>query len=355
MTAESSADDLFSRGPHPVGVRIIAAPDAERNRLFPVEIWYPAAPAHAGEDLDDATRDSFAVPFGSPRRQNAVRDAAGNPGSHPLLVFSHHGGGPRRMATFLCTHLSSHGYVVAAMDHSEVVAPELARREGETDEEKAARLNALIANRVPDVRFLLDRLVTGAPFDSGIRLDASRIGIVGHSFGGWTALAAVEVEPRIRAVVALAPAGASTRKPGIIPATLAFGWRRDVPTLYLVAENDTSLPLSGMHEIFDRTPVTRRMVVLRRADHMHFLDAVEEMHEAVRNMPLGGELAWLPKEMRPIAELCSGDDAHLFVRGLTLAHMDAVLRGREDARRFLAGDIVSELARRGVDVLEHGR
>ncbi|MFN2634755.1 MAG: alpha/beta hydrolase family protein [Thermoanaerobaculia bacterium] len=356
MTGGGSDYDPFTRGRNPVGVRTIEARDRERNRLFPCEIWYPAAARHAGEDLATATQDSFSVPTGGPpRRQKAVRDAEGKPGTYPLVVFSHHGGGPRRMATFLCTHLSSHGYVVAAMDHSEVVARELARREGETSEEKAARLEALIANRLPDVRFLLDRLLTGARFDSEIRLDDSRIGIVGHSFGGWTALAAVDVEPRIRAVVALAPGGASTRKPGIIPATLAFAWGRDVPTLYLVAEDDTSLPLEGMKEIFDRTPATRRMVILRRADHMHFLDEVEEMHEAVRKMPFSGELAWLPKEMRPLAELCSGHDAHLFVRGLTLAHLDAVLRGREDAQRFFAGDVEGELANLGVEVLAHGR
>ncbi len=38
-------------------------------------------------------------------------------------------------------------------------------------------------------------------------VDPDRVGIVGHSFGGWTALAAPEVEPRIRAVVALGPGG----------------------------------------------------------------------------------------------------------------------------------------------------
>src|SRR5205823_12520220 len=45
----------------------------------------------------------------------------------------------------------------------------------------------------------------------------------------------------------------------------------------------------------------------RRADHLHFMDHVEETHEAVRTMPpLTAESAWLPREMRPIAELCSG-------------------------------------------------
>jgi len=345
--------DPFERGLFPVGVRTIQARDAARDRIFTCELWYPATASHAGQDLASGTQDAFAVPgFPAPRRQAAVRDAAAEPGAYPLIVFSHHSGGPRRMATFLCTHLASHGYVVAAPDHSEVFAPELRRRENETAEQKAARLEALIASRVPDVRFVLDRLLDAGAWDSPARLEPTRVGIVGHSFGGWTALAVPDVEPRIRAVVALAPGGASHRKPGMIPATLRFAWGRDVPAVYLVAEDDVSLPLAGMCELFDRTPATRRMMILRRADHMHFLDEVEAMHEAVRSMSFSGELAWLPREMRPVAELCPGEHAHVFVRGLTLSHLDAVLKQEADARRFLAGDIEGELAARGVEARE---
>jgi predicted dienelactone hydrolase len=214
-------------------------------------------------------------------------------------------------------------------------------------------LEAVIANRVPDIRFLLDHLFSGAARDWETNFDRARIGIMGHSFGGWTALAATEVESRIRAVVALAPGGSSQPKPGILRVKLAFTWGRDVPTLYLVAENDISLPLAGMYELFERTPATKRMVILRRADHLHFMDNVEEVHEAVRKMPWTGELAWIPKEMRPIAELCSGEQAHVFVRGLTLCHLDAILRRREEALRFLVGDMEAELASRGVDVIVH--
>jgi len=216
--------DPFARGGWPVGVRTIQAHDTARDRRFACEIWYPAA-----------------------RR-----------GTYPLIVYSHPSASHRRAAASLCAHLSSHGYVVAALDH----------REDETAEQK-------IASRVPDVRFLLDHLLDAPGWDPDARLDPARVGIVGHSFGGWTALAAPDAEPRIRAVVALAPAGASRRKPGILPATLAFAWGRDVPTLYLVAEGDTLLPLDGMYELYERTPATRRMVILRRADHYHFMDDVE--------------------------------------------------------------------------------
>jgi predicted dienelactone hydrolase len=341
--------DPFGRGRFPVGVRTIEAADTARKRGFPGEIWYPAAADHAGQDLGRGPQDSFTVSSrGRPRRQDAVRDAAARPGNYPLIVYSHPGGGNRRSATFLTTHLSSHGYVVAALDHSEVVAPELAPRSGETRQQRAARVDTWIASRVPDVRFLIDHVLDSAARDSGSVVDPDRVGIVGHSFGGWTALAAAEVEPRIRAVVALAPAGASNPRPGVLPATLGFAWGRDVPTLYLVAENDTPLPLAGMYELFERTPATKRMVILRRADHSHFMDNVEEEHEAMRAATSTGESAWISREMRPIEELCSEGDAHLCVRGLTLCHLDATLRQSKDARRFLTGDVEAQLAARGV-------
>jgi predicted dienelactone hydrolase len=348
------AYDPFVRGPFAVGVRTIQSLDTARNRTFPCEIWYPAAVQHQRQDLVSETQDVITVPPGSaPRRQTAVRNAAVHAGSYPVIIFSHHSGGHRRAATFLCTHLSSHGYIVAALDHSEVSTPELRGPQGESAEQKAARIQAVIVSRVPDARSLLDRVLSDTAWGSDARPDSRHIGIVGHSFGGWTALAVPERDPRFQAIVALAPAGASNPRPGILPVTLTFAWGRDVPVLYLVADNDVCLPLAGMHELFDRTPAPRRMIILRRADHMHFMDNVEEMHESVRNMTFPEELSWIPREMRPIAELSSGEQAHVFVRGLTLAHMDATLKQTPEARRFLEDDVVGELAARSVEATEH--
>ena len=303
--------DPFATGHNEVALRTIEANDSARDPRFPVEIWCPA-----------------------------VAEAK------PLIVFSHYSGGHRRTATYLSTHLASHGYVVAAMDHSEVGAPELARRAGETASERAARIDDIIASRVPDVRFLLDHLLGGAV---DVELDAARIGLVGHSFGAWTVLALPEVDARVGAVVALAPGGSSNPKPGILQVRLTFAWGRDVPTLYLAAENDVPIPLGGVYELFDRTPSPKRMFVLWRADHQHFIDNVEEAHEAVRAATFPGEAAWIPAAMRPIAELSSGEKTHTFVRGLTLAHMDATLRSSETADQPLSGDVKAVLAARGVE------
>lgn len=343
------AYEPFDRGHLPVGVTTVHAKDQARGRAFPCEIWYPAAEQHAGQDLAPDTQDVYVVAAGeAPRRQAAVRDAEPRPGRYPLVVYSHQSGGHRRLATFLCTHLASHGYLVAALDHSEVVTPELRRDSGLSLER---RMLGWIAGRVPDVRFLLDQLLDGHGWSSPAMPDPQAVGIVGHSFGGWTALATLDVEPRIRAIVALTPGGNSRPLPGIIPATLEFGWGRDVPTLYLVAERDTFTPLAGMYELFDRTPATRQMVILRRADHLHFIDEVEHEHEAVRAMSFTGEAAWIPAAMPPIGELCSGAQAHLFTRGLALCHLDATLREHKPAQRLLAGDVSAMLAAHGVDAV----
>jgi dienelactone hydrolase len=352
--AQASGYDPFARGPHPVGVRSFQALDTSRERMFPCELWYPAAAQHAGQDVAEKTTDWFtSPPDDGPRSQAAVRDATPEPGTRPLVIYSHPSAGNRRSATFLTTHLSSHGYLVAALDHSEQLAPELKPTEGESEAHRAERIAGWIANRVPDIRFLLDHLLDETrgetPGGRQIVADPSRIAVVGHSFGGWTALEAADADPRIRTVVALAPGGSTRRRPGIIPATATLSGNREVPTLYLVADQDTSTPLDGMYELFERTPPPRRMLILHRADHLHFVDEVEHAHEAMRAIPATGELAWI-NEMRPIAELCSSDQAHLFVRGLTLAHLDATLRDNKPAEQLINGDIVHELARRGVEM-----
>jgi predicted dienelactone hydrolase len=353
--------DPFVRGPFPVGVRTGQAIDITRQgRSLPFELWYPAAAPYAGHDGTASTQDTFTVLPGSPPlRQAAVRNAEAHPGASPLIAFSHSSGGHRRQSTFLCTHLASHGYVVVAVDHTgntTLDAAELARRVtagADTPAQRETRVQEWVAARVPDLCCLLDHLLSGAAGEGAAHIDPHRIGIAGHSFGGWAALALPGADGRIRAVVALAPGGSAQPRPGIIPATLTFVWGRDVPTLFLVAERDTLMPLTGMYELLARTPATKQMVIVRHADHFHFCDHVEQVHERARTRPRTGDTAWMAEAMPPIGELCSGEHAYLCVRGLGLAHMDAVLKGHEAAQRFLTGDFGALLAERGVDVIVH--
>jgi dienelactone hydrolase len=211
------------------------------------------------------------------------------------------------------THLAAHGYVVAAVDHTGNTAADVAARAGRTlaPEERDAYVERIIADRVPDLRFLLDQVLRGA---GGVadHVDQERVGLFGWSFGGWAVLGAPESDARFSAVLALAPAGSSNPLPGIIPATLSFAWTREVNTTLLAAERDRFIPLAGVRELFDRAPTPKRMFVLSGADHSHFSDDV------------GDESG------------CSRDRAHDFTRTLGLAHFDAALKGEPAAMQLLA-------------------
>lgn len=296
--------DPFVSGRFRVGTRHGLAIDRDRNgRQLPFEVWYPEE--------------------GGARRL-------------PLVLYSHASGGHARQSAYLSAHLASHGYVVAAADHTGNTAADFAERAkrvaaGETlmPAESDARLRQIIADRVPDLRFLLDHMLIGAPGEVLDHIDDQRIGLVGWSFGGWTALSALEVDDRFGAVVALAPAGNSKPLPGIIPATLTFAWKREVPALFLVAGRDRFTPLAGQYELFERTPSRKQMFVLGHADHQHFADQFDD------------------------PGLCTPEQAHLFTRGLALAHFEAVLNGNAAAQEFLNRDPAADLRARGVDAVEH--
>jgi dienelactone hydrolase len=282
--------DPFACGPHDIETREFVADDLGRGRQFNCVSWNPVGQA-----------------------------------SHALILFSHFSGGSKTASSFLCEHLAGHGYSVAAMDQSDGALP---RPSDATDpEEKNARLAALIAARVPDIQVLL-----GAMDNAG-----QRVGIVGHSFGGWAALAAPSKVSRIEAVVALAPAGATRPRPGIIPATLDFAWEREVPTLVVAGDSDVSIPLDRVRDVFDRVPSFKRLVVLRGVDHLHFIDRAEEQHERVRTMVFPPDLKWIQQEMRAFADLRPEAEAQRIIAGLTVAHFDATLKADPSASEFLDG------------------
>lgn len=322
--------DPFVRGPFPVGARSGQVVDAGRDgRQLPFEVWYPAALRYGGLDLNRSTQDRYTVRPDAPAlRQAAVRDAPAQTGRYPLVVFSHTSYGHRRQSTFLCTHLASHGYVVAAADHTGNTFTDLTDRVTAavtlSQVERDAYVRQIIADRVPDLRLIVDHLLDGDTGEISGQIDRLRLGLIGWSFGGWAVLAALEADDRFGAVVAIAPAGSSTPLPGIIPAPLTFIWKRAVPTLYLVAERDRFTPLSGMAEFLERTPSQKAIVVLRHADHDHFGDHIE-------------------------VELCPRPHAHLFTRGLALAYLDAALKEDSPARDFVTQDPAAAVRARGVD------
>src|SRR5262249_52935634 len=153
-------------------------------------------------------------------------------------------------------------------------------------------------------------------------------GITGASFGGWTSLMAPSVEPRIRVVAPMCPSGGKTP---IYPGTtnlareaLDFRWPPDVATLFMVADRDSWLPLYGQIALLGRVPGLKRMIVLKGADHNHFVDDIAYGHEWLRQFTLahaeteagGADWRAIAGSIAPYAELCPEEKAHLCWRGL---------------------------------------
>jgi pimeloyl-ACP methyl ester carboxylesterase len=132
----------------------------------------------------------------------------------------------------LAEDLASHGYVVVGFDapyRTKVVVfpdgreirrtpennPELCLEK--TGQEQASCLNRLLAAWTADIVFTLDRLERlNASDPSGKftgRLDMTRVGVFGHSFGGAAALQFCQEDPRCTAGIDLdgAPEGSVIR------------------------------------------------------------------------------------------------------------------------------------------------
>lgn len=337
--------DPFARGEFPVGVRTIQVYDADRDRTLPTEIWYPADAHHRGQDLDDTQKDTYeALPNSPPSFQAAVRDADPSPGDPTPVVFSHSVASHRRQSTYLCTHLASHGYLVAAPDHVGNTLGDLmeAFLAGPGEGELLDIIIRSGLDRPRDLRAVLDDLGAVHP-----------LGTMGHGFGGWTALSVAGDDERVGAAVPLSPGGGEAGAlPGIdLRETLDLEWDRPIPTLFLAAEEDSLVRLSGVRNLYERNPSAERLAILRNADHWHFCDSVEDIHDLMLSLGPGLGI----EGMRPSFELCPGEQAHAFSTALTLAHLDAALREDDRARAFLEQDLVALFAERGTEVVVERR
>lgn len=108
---------------------------------------------------------------------------------HPIVVISHGLGSDRFSFAYLAEHLASYGFAVVVPQHSGSDSNQLAAL-------LAGRVRDITSpqefvDRPIDVSKLLNKLEHLSRFDPDLRgrLDLQNVGIVGQSFGGYTALA----------------------------------------------------------------------------------------------------------------------------------------------------------------------
>lgn len=201
-------------------------------RRIIVDVWYPAERSGREEDSAeylDITAFERSLGASGLRRQlgqsyDAIRSDRVKTHSiaqapftkslrvAPLLLFSPGGGMIRELYSAQMEDLASHGYIVAAMTHSYdgflAVFPDgasIARDEKRWPKipsvEGEANLNQLEWHAA-DIVAVLDHFVrnrSSSKYPVAGRIDVTRIGAFGHSFGGVAAAHACQKDQRIKA------------------------------------------------------------------------------------------------------------------------------------------------------------
>jgi predicted dienelactone hydrolase len=318
-------------GPWAVGLTSTSMVDASRDgRSLPVDIWYPV-------DRDDvagvgqAQLDLVFTRLGLPGVLSDPEPSREGP--FPLVVFSHGSGGVRFQSWFLMQALASHGFVVAAPDHVGNTA--IDGLTGTTDP-----FDVVARNRPRDVSFVIDEMIAqNADRTDPVApvVDPDRIAVVGHSFGGFTALASAggfgdyEADARVDAIVPLAAAGLMTDEE---LATI------DVPTMVINGTADATVPLAGSGERVWSLLGARQSYRVDIVDggHNSFTNACDlaEAFEGTPGIPPG----LLPLLTSSAAEACGPelipiDDAHEIITSYTVAFLNKAIGERGGYTRYL--------------------
>jgi predicted dienelactone hydrolase len=243
------------------GCRLLDVDDTVQQATIPLALLYPT-------DAPETTEQ-----FG-PYALDVARDAPPAGGPFPLIVVSHGNSGTPWAYRDLARHLVHAGYVVALPAH-----PGNTRHNN-----NRANTAANLANRPRHISLVIDAAY-GHPALAG-RLLADRVAVIGHSIGGYTALAVagglpwtgpyerktnppqpVPVTPdaRVRALVLLAPATAWFRPESLRAIRL--------PILMITGDRDTNTPVEHavnvLDGVADRAQLTHK--VFAGAGHFSFM------------------------------------------------------------------------------------
>lgn len=284
-------------GSHEVRTVLYDWQDAKRDRAVPVKIYYPA-------DLQAPA---------------------------PLVVFSHGLGGTREGYEYLGRQWASYGYISLHIQH---IGSDDAVWRGQERPIQAIREAAIrpenAVNRVRDVSFVLDEMAKLAAA-SGLfqgRVDLSKVGLAGHSFGANTTLvAAGQVfilpgrtvgfsEPRIKAAIPMSAP---------VPRSQA-----DLDQVFA----GIAIPCLHMTGTLDDSPIGETQAAERRLPFDHIAGA----EQYLVTFTGGDHMIFSGRPRNDAAGL--GEKDALFqdlIRQVTTAFWDAYLMGDVRAKSWLSG------------------
>ena len=258
-----------------VGTKIFEWIDTSRDEWFTidstdfrrlvVQAWYPTAEIddkkYSYLDFPDKRIKPIAKRISlSPHLLKHVSDVKTNSilnasiidseNPYPLILFSHGLGGMRMQNTIQMEELASRGYFVVSVDHTfdanitvfldGTTAEFNSYLDDNATEEEFWRVRLpQIETRANDILFLIDRISKKKNNNDDLfkLIDLSRIGVIGHSFGGATVIVASYNDSRIDACINLD----GWMEP-VIPEIIQSGLK--IPFLYIGQKEWHDTPLN---------------------------------------------------------------------------------------------------------------
>ncbi|MER5639171.1 hypothetical protein ABT095_19700 [Kitasatospora sp. NPDC002227] len=350
------------RGPYATGESAFRLADdrradpwqpAQPYRELMVSVFYPAVhtggrpptrqfPAAVAAAVGPAVEQGNELPAGlvdwAATRTHSVADTAPAPGRFPVVLYSPGAGDSRDWNASLVEDLASRGYVVVTVDHTgEAPATQFpdghvvgnqpvlaawaqAYQDGTTFE----FFTKLMQARQADTALVLDRL-TSLPGRLTRAMDLDRIGMFGHSAGGFTAANMMYADPRLKAGVDLDGTLEYTAKPDGTHLSEVALHGLDRPFLLLGSSGRDASDIHGepsWASFWQHQHAWKADVTLDHSEHVSFTDA-----EALLPQLAG------PVEQATLDTALGKVDPHLAVaadRALVSSFFDRFLKGCDD-------------------------
>ena len=278
---------------YPVKVKDIAGNEVERS--LTLEVWYPAASSAQKATYINETRSGQVFEVQADASRDAPIAAADT--DFPVIVISHGYTGYRTLMFYLGEHLASHGYVVAAIDHTDST-----NKDVNFAENPYSGFPSTLLNRSRDQVLTLNSISENTFFKESV--DASKAGVIGYSMGGYGAVSTVggcyafndqtaatftgTQDPKAAALIKEALntcAGGKASSEEALPAWKAalalapWGGQHQlfdvqslnnikIPVLYVAGDNDDISGYNGIKWLFDNTGSKEsKLLTIKNARH----------------------------------------------------------------------------------------
>ena len=254
---------------HHVGYRLAQTGEIE------LAVWYPT------------TAEETAFAYTTDLSSTVALDAPVDRSQRwPLIVFSHGLTGCGIQSVFLTETLARAGYVVAAPDHRDALCTSdgmpnaRAPSTGPSLLDPAAWDDQSYVDRHDDVVAVIDAMLAG---DLGGAIDPTRIAMMGHSLGGYTAHGLTGAwsswrDARVKAALLLSP----YLQPYLAKGTVG---QVHAPLMFQGAEGDLFITpfLEGSTGAYALANPAKYFVKLRGGNHSEWTNAVCGSHTTVAN------------------------------------------------------------------------